>query len=129
MTNSIFCVKIGIMKIQMRKKFSYYVILFLFMVLAICCAGFYQTTFLTKAQSISVDSTNFLPQTSLENTELVSPIDVYHDQNVTAIADESQKLLVHHNGNWLSPLTDFQAIKQVKKLNNTTLLVSNAGSI
>ncbi len=129
MTKRRICAKINNMNIQTRKKFNFYLILVLFTMLAICLAGFYQTTFYSKAQNAQIEHSTFLPQTSLENTALISPIDVYHDQSVTAIADETQKLFVHYNGEWLEPLTDFTAIKQVKKINSSNLLVSNSGSI
>ncbi len=129
MTKSRICVKINIMNMQTRKNFINYVILFLFLVLTVCCTGFYQSMRSSSADSKQTTSTTFLPQTSLENFDLTSPIDVYHDQSVTAIADDTQKLFINYNGTWYDGLTDFTAIKQVKKLNETNLLVSNQGII
>ncbi len=129
MTKLIICVRIYIMKAQMSKKIKKYLVALFLIVLSFCVAGFYKTTFYTKAQSTQISVNTFLPQTSLENTALSSPIDVYYDQSVTAIVDEQQKLFVHYNGDWLDTLSDFTAIKQVKKLNDTNLLVSNSGSI
>jgi len=129
MTKRRIYVKIIIMKVQMSKKIKNYLVALLFIVLCFCVAGFYTNTMFSKAQDVQISNATFLPQTDLENTALISPIDVYHDQDVTAIADDTQQLFIHHNGSWFLPLTDFQAIKQVKKLNDTTLLVSNSGSI
>lgn len=127
MTKFVLCVKIETMKAQILRKTKTILITILSVLLALCTFLFAKAFNVAKADQII--SNNFLPQTELEYTELISPIDVYYDQTVCAIADETQKLFIHYNGAWLSPLTDFQAIKQVKKLNDKDLLVSNSGSI
>ncbi len=71
----------------------------------------------------------FLPSTDMEYKELADPIDVYSDDKVTAIAQNNQQLLVYQNGAYAEPITSFTAIKQVKKLDDQTLLVSDNGTI
>lgn len=87
---------------------------------------FVNTPTFALANSSAVD--RFLPSDNLEYKALDTPIDVYSDDTVTAIAGGNQKLLVHYNGKY-TEIEGFAAIKQVKKFNDTTLLVSDYGNI
>ena len=81
------------------------------------------------ADDVSPTAELFLPSTDMEYKELADPIDVYSDDKVTAIAQNNQQLLVYQNGTYAEPITSFTAIKQVKKLDDQTLLVSDNGTI
>lgn len=87
---------------------------------------FVNTPTFALANSSAVD--RFLPSDNLEYKSLDTPIDVYSDDKVTAIAGGNQKLLVHYNGKY-TELENFIAIKQVKKLDDNTLLVSDNGTV
>lgn len=87
---------------------------------------FVNTPTFAFANSSAVD--RFLPSDNLEYKALDTPIDVYSDDTVTAIAGGNQKLTVHYNGKY-TELDGFAAIKQVKKFNDNTLLVSDYGNI
>ncbi len=69
-----------------------------------------------------------LPKSDLEYKALSSPIDVYHDDKITAIIN-NDSLLINVNGQYKTPITNFNSIKQVKKANDNTLLVSDGGII
>lgn len=69
----------------------------------------------------------FLPKTALEYKELTSPIDAYSDDTVTAIV-QNNELILFVNGEYKT-LTFFNNLKQVKRLDQDTLLVSDDGSI
>lgn len=80
------------------------------------------------AYANSKDVERFLPNDNLEYKALEAPIDVYSDDAVTAIAGGNQKLTVYYNGKY-TEISEFAAIKQVKKFNDKTLLVSDYGNI
>jgi len=94
------------------------------------------------AQSLTQPNTQlFLPNTELEYTELVSPIDAYSSDNVTAIIQSShtaQSVLLYTDGNYTSldgtyntsnNFNPFTALNQIKKLNDDTLLITNQALI
>ncbi len=108
-----------------------------FILLAVICSVlFFTAAFCTNlfnthanAQIINVENEKFLPVTDLEYKALTAPIDAYSDEGVTAIAQESQTLLIYYNGKYVDEIGGFTAIKQVLKLNDLSLLVSDGGSI
>ena len=109
---------------------------FFILVAVICSALFFVAAFSASlftthanAQDIIVENEKFLPVTDLEYKALTAPIDAYSDQGVTAIAQESQTLLIYYNGKYVDEISGFTAIKQVLKLNDTSLLVSDGVSI
>ncbi len=77
-----------------------------------------------SAQTDKIKAEQFLPSTNLEYYSLTSPIDAYSDDDVTAIIQSNQSLIVYYNGEFTTLgggiFTDLQ---QVKKLNDDTLLV------
>ncbi len=78
---------------------------------------------------VSAASTQIhLPQTDLEYKALSAPIDAVHSNDYTAIVHDGS-LLVYTNGEYKKPVTNFTSIKQVKKLNNATVIVSDNGSL
>ena len=70
----------------------------------------------------------YLPNNQLEHKALTSPIDVYSDDTVTAIVGDNQTLTIYYDGDY-SEIDNFTAIKQVKKLDDQTLLVLDSGNI
>ncbi len=129
MTKQFLYVKIYIMNIYLKRKTRLYLITILLSTLAFClCLGF-SPILNVKAESKNVSATNFLPQTDLESLALSSPIDVYSDQQVTAITQSNQKLLINLNGEWKNTDISFTAIKQINKLDDNMLIVSDNGSI
>ena len=99
----------------------------LFFLVAISC--FSVSSVKGDAQNAFVQTEKVSPTSDLEYKALNSPIDTYSDGIVTAIAQETQTLLIYYKGAYLDEISGFTAIKQVLKLNDTTLLVSDAGSI
>ena len=69
-----------------------------------------------------------LPKSDLEYKALTSPVDAVHDKNYTAIVHDAS-LLVYVGGEYKAPVTNFTSIKQVKKLDNATVIVSDNGSL
>lgn len=110
------------MKILTRMKNRNLIISILFAVLILCSALLCFTTLTANADSeVNVDL--FLPQTDLEYKKLDAPIAVYSDENVTAIA-QSKSLQGYYNGKYFL-IENFDAIKQVEKLDDKTLIVSD----
>ncbi|MBQ8427528.1 MAG: hypothetical protein IJX16_07220 [Clostridia bacterium] len=70
----------------------------------------------------------FLPKAELEYYPLNNPTDTYSDENLTAIV-QNNELVLCVDGKYQTPLNFFENLKQVKRLNQTTLLVSDNGSI
>lgn len=117
------------MEIFTVKKNRNLIIAILFAVLILCSALLCFSPLTANADSqVKVDL--FLPQTALEYKELTSPIDVYSDESVTAITQGgvSPSLLVYYQDKY-TQLNNFTAIKQVKKLDQNTLLISDNASI
>ncbi len=91
-------------------------------------------SFSVFAKNSAPSTTLQLPTSNLEYKALRDPVDVYSDNNVTAIiqgnADyENTSLLVYFNGEYTEPLTNLKALKQVKKGNQNSLLVSDGGVV
>ena len=128
MTNRDLCGKMYIMmKLNFNLIKKYIFTLFL---VALSCACFsFAPIFSVSANSKnSVVSTEyFLPTTEMEHQLLTSPIDVYSDDTVTAIVCD--KTLFVYYDNEYTIIDNFTAIKQVKKLDEQTLLVSDNGNI
>lgn len=94
---------------------------------SVLCYFFASASFrFVKADSAQVEY--FLPVDNMQYKTLNAPIDVYSDDDVTAIASGDQKLYVYYDGKY-TELDGFSAIKQVKKFDNATLLVSDFGRI
>ena len=110
---------------KLRRK----LILLLTALTIFACVGiFMHTNFNARADgSISVQT--FLPSTNLEFKALNAPINMYSDDKVTAIAQNDQTLLIYQNGQFAQPISQFSAIKDVKKLDDNTLLISDNGTI
>ena len=92
------------------------------------CSVFLGAAFSLPKVSAQEKAEVLIPATDLEYKSLVSPIDVYHDDSVTAIIHNGY-LLLNVNGQYRSPLTNFESLKQVEKFTDGTLLVSNNGGI
>ena len=117
------------MNIYKERKTKYLLISILILTFALCFAFAFSTPLQVKAESKAITSSNFLPQSDLESIELSSPIDVYSDEKVTAITQSNQKLLINVDGKWQDTDISFAAIKQINKLDDNTLIVSDNGSI
>lgn len=132
MTKSVLYGKITIMKIYFTKK-SKFCLIALFAAVLIICSAFFATGYVLTFADQSSDSVKlYTPLTNLEYKELSSPTDVYSDESVTAIVqgqNNNKSLLIYVNGAYREPLTGFDALKQVKKADQNTLLVSDNGSI
>ncbi len=94
----------------------------------ICLAGLICVNTPNFALATNSSTQYFLPFDNLQYKSIDSPIDVYSDESVTAIVSGNQKLIVHYNDK-LAEIDGFTAIKQIKKFNDKTLLVSDFGSI
>lgn len=118
------------MNILLKKKFKNLIIFTLFAMLILCFA-FLHFNGTEVFGATRQDFNMFLPETSVEYKELVKPVDVYSDEHITAIAEAGtvKELIVNYNGEYFNSITDLTAIKQVKKLNDTCLLISDNGII
>lgn len=119
------------------KNFAFYktrkITIAILFALLICCSAFFgvATAHAENSQPITPPAQTqlFLPSTDLEYKSLTSPIDVYSDDNVTAIVQNDQKLIIYKDGLHLGTLESFTAIKQVKKSSDQHLLISDNGII
>ncbi len=75
---------------------------------------------------LAISTDYFLPNDNLEHRALTSPSDVYSDDTVTAIVGADKTLTVYYDGAY-NVIDKFDTIKQVKKLDDQTLLVSDGG--
>ncbi len=109
--------------------------------LIICSAGLMLSGRISASADLTAQTELVLPKTKLEYKNLVSPIDAYSDDEVTAIVESntsSQTVSVYHD-NVFTTLTgtynssnifnDFTALNQVKKFNTNTLLITNQALI
>lgn len=93
------------------------------------CFGCFIGASFTLPQTYAQEKTAiYLPSSDLEYKTLTAPSDVYHDDEVTAIIHNGA-LLLYVDGQYKTPLTNFESLKQVKKFNDGTLLISNNGGI
>ena len=119
------------------KNFAFYkfrkIIIATLFALLICCTAIFSVATARAESSQPVNTSAqtqlFLPATDLEYKSLTSPIDVYSDDNVTAIVQNDQKLIVYKDGAHLGTIEGFTAIKQVKKASDKSLIVSDNGII
>lgn len=129
MTKLYLYVKINTMNKYFNKTTKFLSIVVLSVVSFFCVLGLTFSTNNARANEQAISVNNFIPQSDLENLQLSSPIDVYSDDVVTAVVQDTQQLLIHTNQNSITPNITFTAIKQVKKLDDNFLLVSDNGSI
>ncbi len=124
MTKRNLCGKIVGMNTLTNRKIKYLALILLSLI-AICSAFGFLRSYSVKALTPK-NTELFLPKTGLEYYELSSPIDVYSDDEITAIIQrDDQSLHVYQNGSFTKiPLT-FTDLQQVKKLDQNTLLVSD----
>ena len=106
------------------------IISLLFVLLIICSASLFLIPKTAQAELV-INTNKYLPKTDLESLSLNSPIDVYSDEQITAIVEtgEQKRLLIEYNGVLLSPYTDFTAINQIQKLDSSSLLIYDNGNI
>ena len=118
----IICMKV--VKLSFKKTI---LVLTLTMLTLLCLVG---TFAVSKVSALTqVQTQRLLPSSSLEYYELNSPIDVYHDDDLTAILQNDQSLIIYKNGQFIKTWLSFTDVKQVKRLNENTLLVSDNGSL
>jgi len=111
----------------MSRKFNKIVTMFLFIVFAICVVGFYKTTSVSSAQNLQMSQNTYLPQTSLENTALISASAVYRDENLTAIIEDAYKFTLYFEDKSVVVSQDKNNLKDildVKLFNDSTLFFS-----
>ncbi len=86
------------MSTNLNKRTRYFLISFLFALLTLCFTLSFAMPILVKAESKTVSANNFLPQTDLENVELVEANAVYCDKSITAIVENSYLFTLYLNG-------------------------------
>lgn len=102
--------------------------LFFALVLSLTCAfGLFKISSAKAEQNPAVSLSPVLPQSKMELQELSSPIDAYSWENNIAIV-QSGSLLLYVNNNFLTPI-ELTSPKQIKKLNDNSLIVSRNGSL
>ena len=111
------------------RKLKSLVVLALTALLAACSAGLLLVH--SQKSEVMADQLTeefFLPSSNLEYFELTAPIDVYHDNGVTAIV-ESQELTVYKDGAFTEIGGIFSNLGQVSRFDQNTLVVSDKGSL
>lgn len=117
-----------IMKNFTCKKYKYLII----SLMAALTFALFTLSFLggySAAANSNYSANIFLPSTALEYYALNNPIDVYSDEQITAIAQDDQTLLISKDGAFEKVNASFTIIKQINKLDDNTLLVSDNGPI
>lgn len=89
--------------------------------------GFFISKKTVLAQASSYSANFFLPATAVEYYELSSPLDVFMDEEITAITQKND-LLLFKDGEW-NTSSIFTDLKQVYKLDSNTLLVSDYNAV
>ena len=129
MTNVKLCGKMLFMNTITRKKF------YILLLSVVCAVAFAFACLPTLTLSFSANAQDlpktelFLPHSDVEYYSLSNPIDVYADDSVTAIVQDDQSLIVYYNGEFKVSAASFDAIKQVKKFDDDTLIISDNGPI
>ncbi len=115
--------------ISFKRKIKYSLFFLTFLLILSCCVF---CAFSTKnaLASETANSKDFLPLSTLEQYELSSPLDVYFDDEVTAILsgdDSHQSLTVYYGGTFYEITQgNFSALKKVDRINDTLVLADNA---
>ncbi len=115
------------MKSYRLEKFRILTILILFFMFSSSIFGFYMTKKSAFAESEPYSAPFFLPSSTVEYYQLSSPLDVYMDDDLTVIVQKND-LLLFKDGKWVKS-SIFTDLKQVYRLNDDTLLVSDYNSV
>lgn len=110
---------------------------YIYVLLAVLTLTFlFSGVFLLGTTKVSAQTTNeievedFLPLSNIEHLKLSSPLDVYFDDEVTAILsgnDSHQSLTVYYNGTFFEITQgSFSALKKVDRIKDTLVLADNA---
>ncbi len=115
--------------ISSKQKIKYLlVVLTLFLAFGCCAFGVFSTKNAFAEEQVKTQ--DFLPLSSIEQYELSSPLDVYFDDEVTAILsgnDSHQSLTVYYNGTFFEITQgSFSALKKVDRIKDTLVLADNA---
>lgn len=131
MTKIFLCVKIYVMNTCTSKQIRKIFILLLSLAVLVCSALLACPICFSASASIADATANqFLPITEMEYKKLSSPIDVYSDDTVTAIAQgtdvDPHTLTVYFNGKY-STVANFISLKQVKRMDTDSLFILDNG--
>lgn len=125
-TNLKIYVKIITMEKLVRKN-RIFTLFFALVIVITCAFGLLQIKHADAEQNTSIELTSVLPESGMELYELSSPIDAYSWGDNIAIV-QSGSLLLHFNGSYLAPIS-LTSPKQIKRLDDKSLIVSRNGSI
>lgn len=130
MTKHLFYDKIFFMKYfySFISKTKYFLLAF-FLFSSVFFANFLFNNKIANANT-QAEINTYLPFSSVERLELNSPLDIYHDQDVSAILSgdvSHQSLTVYKDGSF-TEITQgsFTALKKIDRLNDSLVLVDNA---
>ncbi len=119
------------MKAQKILNFKKLIIIIFSLVLAVSALGLISVN-KVRANSTPASPELVLPNSSLEYQNLVNPVDTYSDEQITAVLQKDE-LLIYKNGKATkinnTTETPVYSVKQVKKLNDNSLLMSTKGRL
>ncbi len=129
-TKGVFYDKINIMKFN-RLKYKF---LISFLTLLLSCLTF---SFLLLQDDLTVHANNtdterILPISVLENYPLTSPVNAYIDDEIVAIIQADNSLVIYQNEKFTkltSTDKNFTSLKQVERFSDGELIVSDNGSV
>ncbi len=127
MTKNILYDKIYTMNNYLKRKTKFYLISILFAMLSFCFAFAFIMPLNVKAENKAISSSNFLPQSDLENIELSGANAVYCDKNITATVERSYIFTLYYNGEKIvinDDISTLNEILDVKLFNDTSLFFS-----
>ena len=110
-----------------QKIFNLKAILFIFLslALAVSALGLISVNKAKASTTHTISQSLVLPKSNLEYQKLDNPVDTYSDDHITAILQDG-KVIVYKNGVYQTIAhTDLEQAKQIKKLNDNTLLLSS----
>lgn len=114
---------------KFNNKTKYFLIIALSFVLITCSLFLLLPSETSFADENSPKSEYYLPQTPLEYKGLSTPVDVYYSNDLTAIA-QKDTLFIYKDGGFIDTSSlSFTSLKQVKRLNDNTLLIIDNGII
>ncbi len=120
--------------ISMKNKvINLKLILVLSFVFVLCAlASFVMLSPLKKATASTPTSEKILPLSELETYPIVSPVNVYSDDEVVAIIQADNSLVIYKDGKYTkleSSVKKFTSLKQVQRFSDSELIISDNGSV
>lgn len=113
-----------------NKKNKILIVLATIMIISVTifCFGYSGFNALADDVTVTAKTQLVMPKTELEYYALDNPTDVYYDESLTAIV-QNNTLVLNVDGQYFPPIENFETLKQVKRLNEKNIIVSDNGNV